>query len=159
MSAPIFALTFATALGAALAAGVFFAFSTFVMAGLDLTSPGTAVAAMQGINRTAPRPPLMTVLFGTAALCLAVAIVALLGDAGGSGELALAGATVYLVGVIGVTMLANVPLNERLARVDTAEADAAVVWARFDRRWRAWNHVRTISGLAATAGMVAALAG
>ena len=31
MSTPIFALTFATALGAALAAGVFFAFSTFVM--------------------------------------------------------------------------------------------------------------------------------
>ncbi len=158
MSDPILALLFVTALGSALAAGVFFAFSTFVMAGLERGSPATAVAAMQSINRAAPGPPLMLVLFGTAALCLAVAVVALLGNAGPSGALALAGAIAYLVGVVGVTMACSVPLNDRLDRVDPEGPTAAAEWSQYDRRWRAWNHVRTLAGLASTAGMIAALA-
>jgi uncharacterized membrane protein len=158
MSDPTFALLFAAALGSALAAGVFFAFSTFVMSGLDRAEPATAVAAMQGINR-APGPPLMAVLFGTAALSVAVAVVALLGNAGAYGGLAIGGAAIYLVGAIGVTMAANVPLNERLDRVDAAGPTAATKWPTYSRRWRAWNHVRTLASLAATAGMIAALAG
>jgi uncharacterized membrane protein len=158
MSDPIFALTFVTALGCALAAGVFYAFSAFVMAGLDRGSPATAVAAMQGINRTAPEPALMLVLFGTAALCLAVAVAGLLGDAGPSGAPAVTGAAAYLVGPVGVTMACNVPLNERLDQVDPDGPEAAAQWSHYDRRWRAWNHLRTLGGLAATAGMIAALA-
>jgi uncharacterized membrane protein len=159
VSGPTFALAFAAALGCALAAGVFFAFSTFVMSGLDRTRPAAAVAAMQGINRAAPEPPLMAVLFGSAALCIAVAVVALLGDAGAHGGFAVAAAAVYLVGVIGVTMAANVPLNERLDRVDPAGPTAAAKWPTYSRRWRAWNHLRTLSALAATVGMIATLAG
>jgi uncharacterized membrane protein len=158
MSDPAFALTFAAALGCALAAGVFFAFSTFVTAGLDRIAPASAVAAMQGINRAAPGTPLMTVLFGSAALCLAVAVLALLGDAGAAGGLAAAGGVAYLLGTVGVTMAANVPLNERLDRVDAEGPEAATEWRRYHRHWRAWNHVRTLTSLAATAGMIAALA-
>jgi uncharacterized membrane protein len=158
MSDPAFALTFAAALGCALAAGVFFAFSTFVMAGLDRTEPTAAVAAMQGINRAAPGPPLMTVLFGSAVLCIAVIVVALLGGAGAAGGLPAAGAVAYLLGTVGVTMAANVPLNDRLDRVDAEGPDAATEWRHYHRRWRAWNHVRTLTSLAATAGMIAALA-
>jgi uncharacterized membrane protein len=159
MSDATFALTFAAALGSALAAGVFFAFSTFVMSGLDRTPPAAAVAAMQGINRAAPGPPLMAVLFGTAALSIAVALVALLGDAGAHGNLAIAGAATYLVGVIGVTTAANVPLNERLDRLDPDDPTAAAKWPTYSRRWRTWNHLRTLSALTTTAAMIAALAG
>ena len=158
MTDPAFALTFVAALGCALAAGVFFAFSTFVMTGLDRGSPATAVSAMQGINRAAPGPPLMAVLFGTAALCLAVAVVALLGEAGTAGGLAAVGSAAYLIGVVGVTMACNVPLNERIDEVDAEGPAAPAEWSHYERRWRAWNHVRTLSGLAATAGMIAALA-
>jgi uncharacterized membrane protein len=158
MSDPAFALTFLAALGCALAAGVFFAFSTFVMSGLDRTPPATAVAAMQGINRAAPGPPLMAVLFGTAALSLAAAVVAALGDGGAAGGLTVAGAATYLLGAVGVTMAANVPLNERLDRVDADGPAAATEWPRYEHRWRTWNHVRTLSSLAATAGMIATLA-
>jgi uncharacterized membrane protein len=158
MSTAVFTLTFVTALGCALAAGVFYAFSAFVMAGLDRRAPRTAVAAMQGINREAPRPPLMLVLFGTAALCLAVAVAALVERDGLRSWLALAGAAVYLVGVVGVTMFGNVPLNERIALVDPDGPAVAEEWRRFDRPWRTWNHLRTLSGLAATSGMTGALA-
>jgi uncharacterized membrane protein len=159
MSDPVFALIFVTALGCALAAGVFYAFSSFVMAGLDLRSPATAVSAMQGINVTAVRPPLMFALFGTAPLCLAVGVVALV-DLDGAGRwFALAGAAIYLVGIVGVTMFGNVPLNERLDKIDADGPTAAEEWRRYYGPWSAWNHVRTIAGLAATAAMIATLSG
>lgn len=157
MSTPVFALTFVTALGCGLAAGVFYAFSSFVMAGLDLRSPATAVAAMQGINRTAVRPPLMLALFGTAPLCIAVAVAALVDFDGANSWFAIAGAAIYLVGIVGVTMFGNVPLNEQIDRVDPDGPAAADEWRRYYGPWNAWNHVRTVSGLAATAAMIAAL--
>jgi uncharacterized membrane protein len=99
----------------------------------------------------------MSVLFGTAALCLAVAVVALLGNVGAGGMFIVVGAAAYLLGVIGVTMACNVPLNERLDRVDADGPTAAAAWSHYQQRWRAWNHVRTLGALAATAGMIAAL--
>ena len=80
------------------------------------------------------------------------------GNAGADGGLAVAGAAAYLAGVVGVTMTCNVPLNERLDRVDPEGLEAAREWSRYERRWRAWNHVRTLGGLAATAGMIATMA-
>jgi uncharacterized membrane protein len=157
MSDPVFALIFVTALGCALAAGVFYAFSAFVMAGLNLRSPATAVGAMQGINVAAVRPPLMLALFGTALLSLAVAVVALIDLEGGSRWFALAGAVVYLVGIIGVTMFCNVPLNNRIEKADAEGPAAAEEWRHYHRSWGAWNHVRTLAGLAATAALIASL--
>ena len=69
----------------------------------------------------------------------------------------LAGALTYLAGVIGVTMVFNVPLNNAVAAADPASADAAKFWSHYLRRWTAWNHVRTIAGIAAGALLTAAL--
>jgi uncharacterized membrane protein len=55
--------------GCGLIGGVFFAFSAFVMSGLNRLPPSRATAAMQSINVTAQHPPLMLALFGTAAVC------------------------------------------------------------------------------------------
>lgn len=157
MSDPVFALTFVTALGCATVAGLFYAFSAFVMAGLDRRSPATAVAAMQGINAAALRPPLLVPLFGTALLCLAVAVAALIERAGAASWFGLAGAAVYLAGIVGVTMRGNVPLNLHLDAIDPEGHGAAAEWRDYLRHWGAWNHVRTLTGLAATAAMIASL--
>jgi uncharacterized membrane protein len=157
MSDPVFALTFIAALGCAAMAGTFYAFSSFVMAGLDRCSPPTAVAAMQGINTAALRPPLMVPLFGTALLCLAVAAAALIAPDGAASWLGLAGAALYLAGVIGVTIRGNVPYNLRIDEVDPEGPEAAAEWSHHYRRWGVWNHVRTVTGLAATAAMIASL--
>ena len=157
MSDPVFALTFVTALGCATVGGLFYAFSSFVMAGLDRRSPATAIAAMQGINATALRPPLLLPLFGTALLCLAVGVAALIERDGAASWLGLAGAAIYLAGIVGVTMRGNVPLNLHLDDLDPEGPAAAEEWRRYYQRWGAWNHVRTIAGLAATAAMIASL--
>lgn len=59
-------LTVVTALGCGLNAGVFFAFSSFVMKALARLQPAQGIAAMQSINLVAVTPAFMAALFGTA---------------------------------------------------------------------------------------------
>ncbi len=158
MSAPLFALTFLAALACALSAGVFYAFSTFVISGLERLPAPTAVAAMQSINLTAPRAPLLLVMFGATLLSLAAAVLALLEADGAAHWLPAAAALLYIAGTMAVTRSGNVPLNDRLERVDPAGPAAAAEWRRFLDPWRSLNHLRTLSSLAATAALIAALA-
>jgi uncharacterized membrane protein len=144
-----------TALGCALTAGVFFAFSTFVMQGLGRLAPARGAAAMQAINVTAVTPAFMTALFGTAALCLAMVVWGLAEWGDDAGPWMVAGGVLYLVGSIGVTIAANVPRNNRLAAL--APEAAVDLWADYLRTWTAWNHVRTVASLAAAALLVVAL--
>jgi uncharacterized membrane protein len=60
--------------GAGMAAGTFFTFSTFTMAGLKRLSPARGAAAMQAINKEAPTPLFMLLLFGTGAACVVLMV-------------------------------------------------------------------------------------
>jgi uncharacterized membrane protein len=144
-------LTLATAVGCAVVAGVFFAFSAFVMAGLDRLPAAHGVAAMQSINRTALRAPLMIALLGVGALCCGLGVWAVVSLGDRRAALTLAGCVAYLAGAIGITRGFNVPLNERLDGVDASSAAAAGDWNRYLGPWLAWNHVR---GLLSAAGAV-----
>ena len=64
-----FALKLLAALGCGLMAGVFFAFSAFVMNALARLPAAAGIAAMQSINITVINPLFMTVFLGTAANC------------------------------------------------------------------------------------------
>jgi uncharacterized membrane protein len=70
----LFSLTLLAALGCGVIAGVFFTFSVFVMPGLSRVSPSSGIAAMQSINIAAITPVFMLTLFGTAVLCIVLAI-------------------------------------------------------------------------------------
>jgi uncharacterized membrane protein len=142
------ALTFAAAAGSAVTGGVLFAFSSFVMAGLNRLDPADAIRAMNAINVTAVRPAFMTVLFGTAGLAVATTVVGIGRRDTPGGRLLIIGSVVYLVGVIGLTMAYHVPLNNALARFDPATGDAQRTWADYYRGWTALNHVRALAGVA-----------
>ena len=150
-------LAFLCALGCGLNGGVFFAFSTFVMAGLAHLAAGDGINAMKAINVKAVTPVFMSLLFGTGVLC-AITVVLALVSWGAPGSLsALLGGVTYIAGTIIVTMLGNVPLNNALARVASADAAGTALWARYLRDWTRWNHVRTIACTAATALFIVAL--
>jgi uncharacterized membrane protein len=157
MSSALVVLTFASAIGCGLGAGFFLAFSTTVMAALGRRPASEGIAAMQTINVVVINPVFMTVLFGTALACLATMVGALADWDGSYGPYLLAGGALYLVGVIGVTMAANVPRNNALARIDPADAEAAAHWARYLSEWTAWNHVRTVAPLLALGLFIAAI--
>jgi uncharacterized membrane protein len=151
------ALLLAAALGSGLAAGIFFAFSTFVMRALGRIPPAQGIAAMQSINVAVINPLFMAVFLGTGVLSLVLAVDAFLRWERPGSALVLAGSALYLVGSIGVTMAFNVPRNDALAAVDAASSEGAVLWAAYLSGWTAWNHVRTVASLVAAALFTLAL--
>jgi uncharacterized membrane protein len=143
-------ITFIATIGSGLIAGVFFAFSTFIMSALARLQPPQGIAAMQSISITVINPWFMTAFMGTAAACLFLAVFALFNWHQPSTIYVLVGSLLYLVGTFGVTMVFNVPLNDSLAIAKPDSTDGATLWARYLTDWTFWNHIRTITALAAT---------
>lgn len=157
MSSWLFALTFAATLGSALMAGLFFTFSNTAMTAFGRLPPATGIAAMQSINVTILNPVFFVVFMGTSALSAALALIAAFDLTPAWSLPLLAGSLCYVIGSLLVTMVFNVPLNNRLAATASASAEGAAVWADYLRIWTAWNHLRTLLSLAATALLIVAL--
>lgn len=139
------------AIGCGLIAGVFFAFSTFVMKALAQQPVAQGIATMQAINLTVINPWFMTVFLGTAIACIGITIAVLFNWAQPNAIYLLIGSLLYLVGTFGVTMVCNVPLNDALAIVDPNSPDGATLWAKYLTDWTFWNHVRMVAAIAASA--------
>jgi uncharacterized membrane protein len=151
-------LTLVAALGCGLAAGVFFAFSAFVMDALARAEAPTGIAAMQWINRRAPTPAFLLAWLGTGALCVVLAAWTALAAGERRAVLAAAAAVVYGGGSVASTFAKNIPMNDALERMDPVAEATARYWRTYARRWTAWNHVRTAASLAAAALLTVALA-
>jgi uncharacterized membrane protein len=158
VSATVISLvTLVGALGSALVAGVFFAFSTFVMPALSRLPPEQGVATMQAINVAAINRWFMGALFGTGAACLVLAVSSLRAWGDPLAGLRLGGAALYIAGAVLVTVVCHVPRNDALAAVPAGSAEAATLWVRYLAGWTTWNHVRAIIPFAAAVLLTFAL--
>jgi len=142
-------VTIAAMLGCGLVAGVFFAFSTFVMISLAEVPAKSGIIAMQSINVRVVTSWFMVVLLGTAVLCIVLLIQSVTNWGSGAMRYSAIGSALYLVGSVLVTGAFNVPRNNRLANVSPADPNAEERWAGYVSGWTAWNHVRTLASLAA----------
>ena len=153
----LFPMTFFAALGCGLMAGLFFAFSNFVMKALVRLRPDNGIAAMQSINVAVLNPMFLALFLGTAAASVFLVIYSLVRwPHPGAGWL-LTGGTLYLIGNVVVTAAFNVHRNDALARIDASNPEADRAWRDYVAGWTRWNHVRTIAGLAAAASFAMAL--
>ena len=152
-----FAATLIAALGCGLMAGGFFAFSTFVMKALARIPEGEGIAAMQSINRSVINPWFILVFLGTAGICAFLASVAVVRWGTQREQYLLAGSALYIVGTVLVTLVFNVPKNNELAKIGSADPRGLVLWRRYLSTWTAWNHVRTAAALAAAVCLTLAL--
>ena len=143
--------------GSATFGGAMFAFSAFVMHGLDRSPARSAVEAMQGINLSAPRPPLVLVMVGTTgrgggrvSLC----------DLSGRGRrrswLAWPGAQPTWPASL-ITGGFHIPRNNTLA-ASTRRPDAAAAWAAYSGSWQRGNHLRAAAALGGALLLVLSLA-
>ncbi len=142
------ALLILASVGSGLNAGLFFVFSNTLMSSFDRLPAAGAVAAMNSINRVILNPLFFLVFFGTALLCVVLLVGRL------NSPLVVAGAVLYLAGSIGVTMVCNVPLNDRLEKVSPSANDLETQWHAYRGPWTRWNHVRTLACLLAAAAFV-----
>ena len=105
---------------------------------------------MNSISVTVINPSFMTAFLGTAFLSLLVGVGSFFLWNQPGAKFAFAASAVYLVGCIGVTMLFNVPLTDKLVSLaDTPQA--AVFWPQYLASWNPWNHVRSIAGVLSAA--------
>jgi uncharacterized membrane protein len=153
------ALTFIAALGSGLMAGLFFIFSNTIMAALGRLASANGIAAMNAINVTILNGVFLGVFMGTAVISALLIVGWFFSWAPSGGAFALAASLVYLVGIIGVTMVFNVPMNEALQAAQPDSTEAAALWQDHLQRWTMWNHVRTFSGLFSLALFIQALRG
>ena len=144
MSAIFFILLQLSIIAYALVAGVFLAFSDFIMRALALTGGAGGVEAMQAINREVFRWVFMTLFLGMAAVSVLIACYAWVALTGPTGTLIGVAALVYLLGCFGVTVVFNVPMNETLAGMEPGSgATRDYRLQAYVPRWTFWNSSRT----------------
>ncbi|MFK7989473.1 MAG: DUF1772 domain-containing protein [Sandaracinaceae bacterium] len=131
-------------------AGVYFAFSAFVMRSLDVLPREQGVAAMQSINEVILTSGFMPLFAGTTALAVGLGVFGLASWSEPGSGVMLAAAIVYALGMFLCTAAFNVPLNDALAALDPASADASRLFDHYVDRWTLWNHVRTFASVAAS---------
>lgn len=146
-----------SALGCGLLAGLFFAFSTFLMKALGRLPPAAGIAAMNAINAAILRSLFMPVFLGTTLSAALLAAFALFRWEQPGAAAMFCGGAIHVLGMFACTMFIEVPQNNALQRVDPDSEAALPVWRRYLVRWTAWNHVRTLACTAACALFVAAL--
>lgn len=138
------------AVASGLVAGVFLAFSDFVMRSLRAATPAGGIESMQIINRKVYGSVFLTLLMGMAAVSALLTALAYLRVSGPASIWIFAGGASYLIGVFFVTMICNVPMNKRLGAMDHNAAVTASYWAEYVSSWTFWNHVRSVASAGAT---------
>lgn len=142
-------------LGTCIVAGVFYAFSDFMMRSLGAIPNAQGAAAMVSINRVILRASFVPMLLVLGPMALGVGVWVFWSGAVAGTLWVLAASGIYLIGVLGVTILGNVPMNNRLDRAN----DPSIYWPDYATRWTRLNTVRTgAAGLASIFYLQAALA-
>ncbi|MFK7995268.1 MAG: DUF1772 domain-containing protein [Granulosicoccus sp.] len=143
-----FSLTIA-AIGAGLMAGVYFAFSGFIMRSFDQLAATQATDAMNAINEVILRSWFMPLFFGTTVLYALLSLIALLNSDLAGRWLVVTMGLVYVAGMFLCTALFNVPLNNRLASVKDNDQLKSEIWPLYFKQWTQWNHFRGVCSLVA----------
>ncbi len=163
---------FAALVVTGLAAGLLFGWMVSVLPGLARIDDRTYVATMQTINREIINPAFLATFFLPPVL-LGLAAVLTRGDGSDRAVYLGLAAVIYLIGVLGVTVAGNVPLNNSLDAFDlqavagsdpdstevTGNPELAHRRRTYETPWNRWHALRTAAsvvalGLASAAGLV-----
>lgn len=135
-------------------AGLLYAFNVAIVPALRSIKGTSHIAAMQAINAKIKNPVFFLSFFGPTLL---LPLVAYLHRGTAEFPLLVAAAALHIIGGNGVTIAGNIPLNERLDKVDSghlSEAEADQIRAEFQgvgSLWMRFHNVRTLAVTAATA--------
>ena len=140
-------ITSIAAISVGLMAGVYFAFSTFIMQSLDRLGAVRATDAMNSINQFILRSWFMGLFFGSTLLCVLITVIAMFDSELDGRWLLFGSGVIYVFGMFCCTACFNVPLNNRLAESAAKDDLEEGVWPYYFQRWTAWNHLRSISSL------------
>lgn len=132
-----------------LVAGFLFAFAVAVMPGLRRLDNGAFIRAFQVIDRIIQnnQPLFVLVWVGSVLAVIVAAVMGVWALTGVDRLVIVIVALGYLCGVQVPTMLANIPLNNELQRLDVATMTETMrqrAREAFEPRWNRWNVIRTV---------------
>ncbi len=145
-----------TALACALMAGIYLAFSSFVMSSLAVLPRVQGIAAMQSINRVILSSSFMVLFFASTVASLGLGVWGVVRWGVPGSSYLVTGGLLYVLGMFVCTAAFNVPLNDGLDALDPTSTSAAEVWTTYLRDWTRYNHLRTVFSAAASVVFVAA---
>ena len=157
MSIWFFALCAFSIIACAVVGGVFLTFSDFVMRSLDRADTAAGIEVMQVINREVFKLVFMVLLLGMSALSPIMTGYAYAYLSGPAAALIMIAGAVYLIGVFGVTVVFNVPMNNHLDGLEFSASEAATYWKTvYFPDWAFWTWIRAIASMASAACYLAA---
>ncbi|MEO7977994.1 anthrone oxygenase family protein [Flavobacterium sp.] len=142
-------LLFTTVLFSGLIAGLFYSYSCSVNIGLRLLSNSEYLKAMQAINASIQNPAFFISFMG---LLVAFPVTTFQCYSANTNYLYLLwiGMIIYFIGVFGVTIFFNVPLNEQLAKFNIENATSTEILSMrkaFENPWNTFHTIRTVASL------------
>ncbi len=138
----------------ALLAGLFYGYAVSVNRGLGLLKDSEYVAAMKSINIVIQNPLFFLSFFGSVILLPLITFLSW-GDAGSVRfTLLLIASGFFIIGSFVVTVAGNVPLNEKLARLDLSHASVQKIAKKarrlYEEPWNRLHTIRTLTSIVAT---------
>ena len=146
------------ALGCALVGGIFFAFSNFVMTALARLPASRGIEAMQSINVAVLNKWFLGVFTGTALVSILLSGYAVVHWNTPAAPWLLGAAVAYVVGSWLMTIVGNVPLNNKLAGIAPDDSESPDVWLHYVKRWTLLNSQRALGSMLAALLFIIALA-
>ena len=149
-----------TTLLCSLVAGFLFAFATVVMPGIKKLNDREFIRAFQVIDGVIQnnQPLMVAVWMGSILGAVATAVLGFSQLDGAQRLLLISAPIVYILGVQLSTFTINVPLNNRLQKLNVDAMDEVALRAArnsFEPDWNRWNLVRTpFAGLASVLFMI-----
>lgn len=135
------------ALWSAVIGGVFSAFSEFIMSGLLRAEPAGGIEAMQHINRTVLKTQFVAGILLIAPLSLFLAVHGWKNFEGAARAALLIAPGIYLPTVFLMTLFGNVPMNNKLERLDPTAPSSERYWSTYGRVWTRLNHFRSLGSV------------
>lgn len=137
-----------TTLFSGLMAGLFYAWSISVTPGLAKINDLSYLQAFQSMNRAILNPLFFVVFFGLAVLLPVLSYLSFQNSISNQFWYVLAATILYFVGIMGVTIGGNVPLNNALEalQIELMTPEQMDEFRKgFESKWNRLNHIRTIS--------------
>jgi uncharacterized membrane protein len=154
------AFLFLSVVSIALMAGLFYAWSIAVMPGLKKLPDREFILAMQAMNRAIQNPFFFVCFFGSIIFLTISCFLQYQQPFTTGYYLLLASTVLYLIGILGVTIFGNIPLNNILEGFEVKDASPEAltnVRIAFENKWNDLNHIRSISVFLSLCAIVGAV--